>query len=71
MGCQPHQGEQPAAAKAGFTYSGPFTQALFVGNLAVRLQKRTGWDGTKMQATNAPEAEPLIRKTYRFGFGME
>jgi hypothetical protein len=41
------------------------------GNLAVRLQKRIEWDGAKMQATNAPEAEPLIRKTYRLGFGME
>ena len=60
----------PEAAKAGFTYSGPFTEALLVGNLAVRLQKRIEWDGAKMQATNAPEAEPLIRKTYRPGFGI-
>jgi hypothetical protein len=60
----------PEAAKAGFTYSGPFTEALLVGNLAVRLQRRIAWDGAKMQATNAPEAEPLIRKTYRSGFAI-
>jgi predicted dehydrogenase len=62
---------KPEAAKAGFTYSGPFTEALLVGNLAVRLQKRIEWDGTKMQAINAHEAEPLIRKKYRPGFGIE
>ena len=62
---------KPEAAKAGFAYSGPFTEALLVGNLAVRLQKRIEWDGATMQATNAPEAEPLIRKRYRPGFGID
>jgi predicted dehydrogenase len=60
----------PAGAKAGFAYSGPFTEALLVGNLAVRLQKRIEWDTAAMKATNAPEAEPLIHKTYRHGFGI-
>jgi hypothetical protein len=60
----------PAGAKAGFAYSGPFTEALLVGNLAVRLQKRIEWDAAAMKATNAPEAEPLIHKTYRKGFGI-
>ena len=35
---------KPEDAKAGFDYSGPFTEALLVGNLAVRLQKRIEWD---------------------------
>jgi predicted dehydrogenase len=61
---------KPADAKAGFAYSGPFTEALLVGNLAVRLQKRIEWDAAAMQATNAPEADRLIRKTYRDGFGI-
>jgi predicted dehydrogenase len=60
----------PSKALAGFDYSGPFTEALLVGNLAVRLQKRIEWDGANLKATNAPEAEPLIRKTYRAGFGL-
>ena len=38
-----------------------------MGNLAVRLQKRIEWDAAAMKATNAPEADPLIRKTYRDG----
>jgi predicted dehydrogenase len=61
---------KPEDAKAGFAYSGPFTEALLVGNLALRLQKRIEWDSESMKATNAPEAEPLIHKHYRPGFGI-
>jgi predicted dehydrogenase len=61
---------RPADAKAGFAYSGPFTEALLVGNLAVRLKKRVEWDAANLRATNAPEAEALIRKVYRAGFGI-
>jgi predicted dehydrogenase len=61
---------KPEDAKAGFAYSGPYTEALLVANLALRLQKPIQWDAAAMKATNAPEAEPLIRKTYRAGFGI-
>jgi predicted dehydrogenase len=61
---------KPEDAKAGFAYSGLFTEALLVGNLAVRLQKRIEWDAANMKASNAPEADRLIRKTYRKGFGI-
>ena len=62
--------KKPEDAKAGFAYSGPFTEALLVGNLATLLQKRIEWDGATLQAKNAPEAEPFIRKKYRPGFGI-
>jgi predicted dehydrogenase len=61
---------KPADAKAGFDYSGPYTEALLVGNLAVRLQKPIQWDAAAMKAANAPEADPLIRKKYRQGWGL-
>jgi predicted dehydrogenase len=61
---------KPQDAKAGFAYSGPFTEALLVGNLATRLQKRIEWNGAAMKATNAPEADWLIHKKYREGFGL-
>jgi predicted dehydrogenase len=64
------QDGKPEEAKAGFAYSGPYTEALLVGNLALRLQKQIEWDAVAMKATNAPEADPLIRKTYRAGFGI-
>jgi hypothetical protein len=60
----------PEDAKAGFAYSGPYTEALLVGNLALRLQKRIEWDAARMKAPNAPEADALIHKTYRAGFGI-
>jgi hypothetical protein len=59
---------RPEDAKAGFAYSGPYTESLLVGSLAVRLQKRIQWDAAAMKASNAPEAEPLVRKKYRKGF---
>ena len=61
---------RPEDAKAGFWYSAPFTEALLVGVLPIRLGKRIEWDAAAMKATNAPEAEPLIRKPYRKGFEL-
>ncbi len=62
---------RPEDAKAGFAYFGPFVEALLVGMLAVRLQKRIEWDAAEMKARNAPEANKLIRKSYRSGFGID
>ena len=61
--------KKPEDAKAGFAYSGPFTEALLVGNLAVRLQQRVEWDSANLRARNVLEAEALVRKKYRAGFG--
>jgi predicted dehydrogenase len=60
--------KNPKAALAGFEYSGPFTESLLVGNLAVRLGKRIEWDTKNMRATNAPEADNYITKFYRLGW---
>jgi predicted dehydrogenase len=65
--CKDHK---PEDAKAGFAYSGPFTEALLVGNLALRLQKRIEWDAANMKASNAAEADELIHKRYRHGFDI-
>ncbi len=61
---------KPEDAKAGFWYSAPYTESLLVGVLPIRLGKRIEWDATAMRATNAPEADVLIRKSYRAGFGL-
>ncbi len=62
--------KRPEDAKAGFAYSGPFTEALLVGSLAVRLQQRIEWDAANLRASNAPQADALIHKQYRAGFGI-
>ena len=53
---------------SGFAYSGPFTETVLLGNLAVRLGKRIDWDGINLKATNAPEAAELIKRPYRKGW---
>jgi len=60
----------PKAAKSGFWYAGPFTEALLVGNLAVRLQKRVEWDCKQMRSPNCPEADNYVTKFYRVGFDL-
>jgi hypothetical protein len=61
---------RPEVARAAFAHSGRFTEALLVGNLATRLRRRIEWNDAEMRATNAAEAEPLIRKARRAGFGL-
>ena len=53
---------------SGFAYSGPFTETVLLGNLSIRLGKRIAWDGVNLKATNAPEAEELIKRPYRKGW---
>ena len=62
--------KNPKGALAGFEYSGPFTEGLLVGNLAVRLGKRIEYDAKNMKATGIPEADKLINKEYRKGWSI-
>ena len=58
------------AALSNFDYSGPLTEFVLLGNLAIRLGKKIEWDGPSAKATNAPEAQPLIRREYRKGWEL-
>jgi len=58
----------PKDAKSGFWYAGPFTEALLVGNLALRSGRKIEWNSKKMKVTNVPEANQFITKTYRKGW---
>lgn len=57
-------------ALSHFGHAGPFTECMLLGNLAVRLQKPIQWDAKAMRATGCPEADALIRRDYREGFGI-
>jgi predicted dehydrogenase len=59
---------KPEDAKSGFWYAGPFVEALLVGNLAVRLQRRVEWDSKTMRSPSCPEADNYITKFYRVGW---
>ena len=43
---------------------------VLLGNLAVRLGKRIEWDAKALKATNATEADELIRRKYRKGWSL-
>jgi predicted dehydrogenase len=59
-----------AATTCDFQYAGWLTEANHLGNLAFRLGKKLEWDASKLACTNAPEAEPLIRREYRQGWEL-
>ncbi len=53
---------------SNFDYSGPFTEAVLLANVAIRSRRRIEWDSAKMQVTNLPEANQFITKQYRPGW---
>jgi predicted dehydrogenase len=55
---------------ANFEYAAPFTEAILLGNVALRLGQRIEWDSQRLRATNAPDAERFIKKDYRRGFEL-
>jgi len=53
---------------SNFGISGPFTEWVLLGNLAIRLGKKIEWDSEKLRVTNAPEAAELIHTPCRKGW---
>jgi predicted dehydrogenase len=60
-------GKQPLA---NFEYAAPFTEAMLLGNLAVRTGQRIDWDAAAMRVTNHEQANALLTKSYRRGFEL-
>ena len=71
-----HHAEWLHACKTGepttcnFEYAGLLTEANHLGNVAYRVGKKLEWDTKSLRATNAPEAEPYIRRDYRKGWNL-
>ncbi len=58
-------------ASSNFDYSGPLTETVLMGNLAVRFpNQQLLWDGEKMQVTNHKEANAFVRRQYRQGWTL-
>ena len=54
---------------ANFDYSGPLTEAVILGCVAVRFPKTTlKWNAAKMQFDNEKAANQFVRRKYRKGF---
>jgi predicted dehydrogenase len=55
---------------SNFDYAGWLTETNHLGNVAYRAGKKLEWDPEKLRATNAPEADPFIRRDYRDGWKL-
>ena len=58
-------------AGSNFTdHSGLLTEVCFLGNIAVRAQKKLLWDGAKMEFKNDKSANKLLHREYRQGWTL-
>jgi predicted dehydrogenase len=74
-GIQGHEKDWVRACKDGkpassnFDFSGPLSEMVLMGNLAVRFpDRKLSWDGVKMEITNDAEANAYVRRDYRSGW---
>jgi hypothetical protein len=58
------------AACSNFEYAGPLTEAVLLGNIAIRTGKRLEWDSANLKITNIPEANELLGRKYRPGWTL-
>ncbi|HOE66056.1 MAG TPA: Gfo/Idh/MocA family oxidoreductase [Candidatus Hydrogenedentes bacterium] len=59
-----------APACSNFDYSGPFTEMVLLGNLALRAGQSIEWDSKRMQVTNLSEANAFVKPVYRKGWSL-
>jgi predicted dehydrogenase len=58
-------------ASGNFDYSGPLSEMVLMGNLAVRFpDRRLLWNGEKMEVTNDADANAYVRRQYRKGWSL-
>jgi predicted dehydrogenase len=55
-------------ALSNFDYAGPMTEAVLLGNVALRAGTRIEWDSIRMKVTNSRDANRFIRTEYRKGW---
>jgi predicted dehydrogenase len=63
------KGGKPASSS--FEYSGPLSETVLMGNLAVRFPDRELlWNGEAMEVTNDEDANAYVRREYREGWAL-
>lgn len=66
---------------SSFDYAGPFTEAVLIGNLAIRSygmrngkeypgRKKLLWDAKNMKITNFEDANQFVKREYREGWSL-
>ena len=60
---------KPAMAYSNFDYAGRLTEAMLLGNIAVRFAgEKLEWNAAKLAFTNSKKATALVSKEYRKGW---
>jgi len=62
------QGGPPS--DASFPRVAPFAETILLGTIALRVEKKLRWDAAKREFPDAPEANALMRRTYRDGWEL-
>ena len=57
-------------ALSNFDYAGPMTEAVLLGNVAMRVGEKIRWDSEKMEITNEKGAGRFLNKDYRSGWEL-
>lgn len=57
-------------ALSNFDYSGPMTEAVLLGNVALRAGRKIEWNAKELRISNAPEANRFLRTEYRQGWSV-
>jgi predicted dehydrogenase len=60
----------PSKALSNFAYAGPMTEAVLLGNVALRAGQTVEWDPKALKVTNIAEANRYIRDEYRQGWSL-
>lgn len=58
-------------ALADFNYAGPMTEAVLLGNVALRAGQPIEWDAKHLKVTNVASANQFIRTEYRKGWEIK
>jgi predicted dehydrogenase len=71
-----HHEEWIAACKGGgptgtsFDYSGPLTEVVLLGNVALHSGRKIVWDAANMRSAEGPLDDPYVRREYRAGWSL-
>jgi predicted dehydrogenase len=58
-------------ASSNFDYSGPLSETVLMGNLAVRFpNQQLNWDGENMKVKNCKDANAFVHRKYREGWEL-
>jgi predicted dehydrogenase len=61
---------KPELALSNFDYASMLTEAILLGNAAIKAEKKLEYDGDKGRFTNAEECNKLLSREYRTGWKL-